>query len=263
MKRSTRTNLVLAAIVAALALVVGWQVGSEIDRREPPLGAFDPATIERVGVRCARCVAREFIRRDGDWRMQAPYALDADDALVTRLVAIAASPVRKRHRLADFDLAKIGLAPPLITLELGPHVFEVGMTDALEGDRYVRFDDAIAMVPDRFSPFLMATPESELDRHLLPREGEVVALRIDGVAAPARLAAWRAARATRIETVAADLPLDAGAHEAEVEFADGATIRWRLQRTAEGWRARRATPALDYLLDAALGEALLGSAPAR
>ena len=266
MRRNARINAILAALVAALAVLAWWQVRSEIGQREPALSTLDPSTVGRIHVRCTQCVAREFVRSDGDWRMRAPYPLDADDALVGRLLAIAGSPVRARHAIADFDPAKIGLAPPLMTLELGALIFEIGMADALRGDRYVRVGDVIAMVPDRFSPFLMATPESELDRHLLPRGTSIVALRIDGVDAPQRIDAWRSAVASKIEAVAADAadaPRPGTAVHVELALGSGETMIWNVWRVADAWRARRDSPALDYALDASAIDALIGSASTR
>ena len=158
------------------------------------------------------------------------------------------------------DPIKVGLAPPLMTLELDALAFEVGMADALRGDRYVRVGGRIAMVPDRFSPFLLATAESELDRHLLPRDAAIEALRIDGVDAAERIPAWRAAIAAKIEPVAADVA-DAAGVRVELELGDGEAIAFTLRRGADGWLARRDSPALDYRLDDAAIEALVGSAP--
>ena len=261
MRRGVRINLALVAIVAVLSAIAYREVRNEVDAREPALSALDASTVDRIDVRCTRCVARAFARSNGRWKMREPYALDADETTIARLIGIAALPVRQRHALTDFDLARIGLSPPLMTLRLGALTLEVGMTDALRGDRYVRVGDQIAMVPDRFSPFLMATPESELDRHLLPRDVGVLELHIDGKAAAQRVDAWRSAVALKIN------PVDRGATErgepmrVVVTLDNDETISWEIRRGADGDVARRGSPALDYVLDASLVDALIGHVP--
>ena len=261
MRRGVRINLALAAIVAALSAIAYREVRVEVDAREPALSALDADTVERIGVRCTRCVARAFVRSNGRWKMREPYALDADEATIARLIGIAASPVRQRHAPRDFDLARIGLSPPLMTLELDALTLEIGLTDALRGDRYVRVGDEIAMVPDRFSPFLMATPESELDRHLLPRDAGVIDLRIDGVASAQRAGAWRDAMALKVDPVDPAARLRGEPVRVVVTLDDQQRIAWELRRVADGYVARRELPALDYVLDASQFDALIGHVP--
>ncbi len=57
---------------------------------------------------------------------------------------------------------KLGLDPPIATLEVDGAVLKFGTTDAIRNDRYVEFGGTIALVPDRFSALLFATPEGEV-----------------------------------------------------------------------------------------------------
>ncbi len=257
MKRSTRTNLVLAGIVAVLGFVVYLQVGHEVAQFEPPLTAMDTTSVERVAVRCRECVERRFVRSNGHWSMQAPYAMPADDAAVDRLVAIAASPVRIRHAGDAFEASRIGLDPPLMTLELGAVQLDVGLSDALRGDRYVRIGDTIAMVPDRFSPFLAALPESELDRHLVPRGIELVGLRIDDIEHAERIADWNGVVARRITSADPETNVTDAVH-VELLLGNDERIEYHVIRIADGYIARRDSLALDYMLDEQQVHALLG-----
>ena len=256
MQRSTRTNLILVVIAAALGAVAWWQVRGELAGLEPALATIDTGGVTRIHVQCAGCVERSFARTPGGWRMTSPYLLDADPVAIARLLAIPASPVRLREPADAYVPAKIGLDPATITLELDDLRIEFGTTDALRGDRYVRDGARIARVPDRFSPFLMAAPESELDRHLVPRGARITALHIDGIDAAGRIAAWQEAAASRISAAAADAGATA-TRRIDMQLADGSTLAWRLGQSADGWIARRASPALDYHLDARTAAALL------
>ncbi|HOX71502.1 MAG TPA: hypothetical protein PK001_07150 [Dokdonella sp.] len=259
MQRATRTNLILLGVVAMLGIAAYLQVDREVSRFEPPLGALDPAGIDRVTVSCLQCVPRRFEREDGHWFMREPYALPADDAQLARLLSIAASPVRSRRDAARFDARKIGLDPALIRLDLGAMHFDIGTTDAFNGDRYVRVGNTIAMVPDRFSPFLVAAPASELDRHLLPRGSILASLQIDGIERRDLIEAWNLAMASRITAADGTAPASVLAN-VQLHLGDGTRIDYRLVRDTDAIVARRAEPALSYTLSAEQGSLLLGTA---
>ena len=59
------------------------------------------------------------------------------------------------------DATKLGLEPPVATLAVDGTVLKFGTTDAIHNDRYVEAGGTIALVPDRFSVLLFASPESE------------------------------------------------------------------------------------------------------
>lgn len=258
MRRATRNNLILIAVVALLGVGVWWQVRHEVAQFEPPLSTVDPATLQTLDIRCTTCVTRSFVRVGGLWQMREPYSLVADAEKVNRLIAIAAAAVRSRRPASDFDLSRIGLDPPLIQLRLDGVQLDFGMTDALNGDRYVRQGEVIAMVPDRFSPYLLAAPESELDRHLLATGSSVRSIRLDGKDRPELITPWKAAQATAIQAhdaQAADAPLA----QIELILANDASIRYALLRRGDQWLALRESPTLDYLLDAQTAARLLGN----
>ena len=258
MKRATRTNLILLSVVAALGVAVYWQVGKEIAGFEPPLSALDPATITHVRVACLQCIPRRFERIDGHWVMREPYDLPADDAQVARLLSIAASPVRSRRAFSSLDAKKIGLDPALISLDLDTVHFDIGTTDAFNGDRYVRIGDTIAMAPDRFSPFLVAAPASELDRHLLPRGSVLTSLKINHVDRPDLIETWTDAFAERI--TASSTTASAAESVVDMQLGDGSAISYQIARNGDAIVARRSEPALSYTLSTEQAIMLLGDA---
>ncbi|MGB0135456.1 hypothetical protein [Dokdonella sp.] len=259
MQRATRTNLILLVTASLLGAAVYWQVGEETAGFEPPLSDLDPARIQRVAASCQVCTERRFERRDGHWQMLEPYALPADDAMVERIVGIASSPVRLRRPLSELDAGKIGLDPPLMTLELDDQHFDIGMTDALRGDRYIRKGDVVAMLPDRFSPFLAATPESELDRQLVPRGSVLERVSIDGIERDGLVDEWAAVVARRIRSAGDVLPA-LSMTQVELGLDDGSVLIYRLDRGNDLAIAWRTEPTLGFELDPALLPKLLGDA---
>lgn len=162
MKRRTRTHLFLLATVVLLGAAAYAELRREHALARDPLTALDPAAVRALAVTCAACTPRRFEKVDGHWRMLEPLAQAADDARIERLAAIARAPVRFRHPAGELEARKLGLDPPQATLQLDATLLKFGTTDAIHGDRYVEVEGAIALVPDRFSALLFATPESEL-----------------------------------------------------------------------------------------------------
>ena len=162
MRRQTRTNLFLLAMVVLLGAAAFAELRRESALSRDPLTTIDPATIHSLRVACQGCTARRYEKTGAHWFMREPEAKPANDEAVARLAAIVRAPVRYRRPAAEVDAAKLGLDPPVATLEVDGTVLKFGTTDAIRNDRYVEFGGTIALVPDRFSALLFATPESEV-----------------------------------------------------------------------------------------------------
>jgi hypothetical protein len=162
MRRRTRTRLFLLAMVALLGAAVVAELRREHVLARDPLTAIDPATLRSLAVTCQGCTARRFEKVGGHWMMREPVSQLASDEAVARLAAIASAPVRYRRPAGELDPAKLGLDPPVATLEVDGTLLKFGTTDAIRNDRYVEVGGTIALVPDRFSALLFEAPEREL-----------------------------------------------------------------------------------------------------
>lgn len=258
-----RTNLILLALALLLGVAVFAEVRREQDLREPPLTTLDIDAINAFSVQCHDCASRRFEKISGHWWMQTPYRLPADDNAVARLLAIAHEPVRSLRAAGALDLPRLGLDPAWATMELGSEQLAFGTTDAIDGDRYVRIGNRIALVEDRFSPYLNADAASELDRHLLPPGAELLELRVDDVPQPQRMDAWRTTEAQRIVKADSEAHLTGATVHAQLRLGDGNRIDYRFYRRAASTLALRETPPLVYALDEAQAQALLGPSDRR
>ncbi|WP_049623747.1 hypothetical protein [Frateuria defendens] len=152
MKRATRQRLGLLIGVAALLGLAGWQWQHDSAAAPGALLDLDPAAISRVAVQLGHGPAEDYLRRDGHWwRADAP-AVRADDGRLDELAATARAPVLAWRAAADFDPAKIGLAPPQATLRLDGRELTFGETAVTGPQRYVRVGDRVALVPERYMP---------------------------------------------------------------------------------------------------------------
>jgi hypothetical protein len=168
MRRRTRTNLLLLAMVALLAVAVFAEIRREQALMSDPLTTLNPDQIRSLAIACHGCTARKFEKVDGHWLMREPKSQPANDKAVARLAAIVRAPVRYRRPASEVDPAKLGLDPPIATLDADGTLLKFGTTDAIRNDRYVETAGTIALVPDRFSALLFATPETELSDASLP-----------------------------------------------------------------------------------------------
>lgn len=162
MRKSTRSLLILAVVVIALGVAVYAELARERGLTPLPLTALDPASVTHLEIHCQSCTTRVFERVDGVWYMRTPHDAPANPEAVARLLTIVRANVRTRAKLADYDAAKLGLAPPQFTVIANDTRIDIGGEDPIDHDRYVRIGDELLRVPDRFSARLLESPESEL-----------------------------------------------------------------------------------------------------
>lgn len=248
MRRHLRQNLLLAATLGVLG-TIAWFVTAREQTVRDPLTTLDTTRITTLRVSAGEQPSRLFERRDAGWWMREPYAMPAHADAVARLVAIAAAPTRSRHARDRFDATRIGLAPPQAVLELGDRRLEFGITDAINGDRYVRTEDTVALMPDRFSGWLLAPAESEIDHRLAAPLQTLTQVRIDGIDHPELATAW--SRVTTSQVIAAEKTAMAGASiSVQLVDPDGQRVDYTLRRRDDGrYLALRAEPALAYPLE--------------
>ena len=249
-------GMVLLLCAAAMA---------ELKREEwhlpKPVAALDAKTVQTIVAGCADCPKRRFEKSQGRWWMRQPYDLPASGEAVQRLLAIAGAPARKRHAATEFEAKKLGLEPPRAVLEMGAVRLEFGVTDTINDDRYVRYRDEVLLVPDRFSAWLFAPAENELDRHFLSPAKPLRDVLLDGTSRPDLLTAWTQGEAKRI-VKASDATAPGGElHYIELVEIDGTKRPWAIWHVGADYFARRAEPDLVYVFDEAAAQLLLAKLP--
>lgn len=258
MRKSSRNLLLLAVVTAVLGVAVYAELAREyrwLDARR--LTDIRLSGVTSLAIDCRSCTTRRFERTATGWRMLEPYALPASSQAIAHLLAIARAPVRSWLTALDYDPARLGLQPAQITLQLNDTRIEVGNEDPIEHDRYVRVGSRLARVPDRFSARLFESAETELDRHLLAENPAVTGIVLNGASARTDLVhAWRTVVAAGVRRASADAA--AGAVPVTVSLADGSSIHFGLIRAGNAYIARRDKPALDYVINEAQAQALLG-----
>ena len=157
MKHANRNLGVLAVIAIVLVAAVLWVGRREYLRHPPTLTALDPGAVTRIELDIPAIASQAFERRtDGWWRIK-PSDTRADDARVQRLARLAATPVARWIPVSDVRLSNVGLDHPSATLVLDGVRLEYGGLTAIDGLRYVRVGDQVALVPRQYSPEVTLT----------------------------------------------------------------------------------------------------------
>jgi len=162
MKRGTRQRLVLSFAVLALLGAALWQWRHDARNGTGTLTALDPAQVSRIALSLPGAPAMHYEKRDGHWWRTDGTPAQAADARLGDLAGIAAANVLSWRPAGDFDLAKIGLAPPRAVLQLDGQTLEFGETSVTGPQHYVRVGQRIALVPSRYMPRSPAIRTTEL-----------------------------------------------------------------------------------------------------
>ena len=139
----------LAALIVLIGAVAWQWHADDADARAHVLTTLDPDSVSHMEVALKGLPAQRFDRRDGHW---ISGSATADEGRAGELAALAATPVAEWRPVPDFDLAKIGLTPPIAVLVLDGTRVEFGEMTALRKQRYARVGNRIAIVPAQALP---------------------------------------------------------------------------------------------------------------
>lgn len=148
MKRQTLRRLTMVTVVTFLAGAMWLQVHRDNSRAQQlMLLPVDEAAITHVELAFRGAPRKSWTHRDGTWTLDGSPGTAVDQGRLEDLVNLAAAPVASWRPVSDFDIAKLGLAPPLATLRLDDTTLEFGEPAAIGQLRYARVGERIALIP--------------------------------------------------------------------------------------------------------------------
>jgi len=163
MKRALRQRLFMLFAVVALLGLAGWQWQRDARHQTGPLTSLDPASITRISLSLPGMPPSHYEKRNGHWwRTDGTPARVAADARLRDLADTAAAHVLSWRPASDFDLAKIGLAPPRAVLDLDGQSLAFGELSVTGPQHYVRVGPRIALVSARYMPRSPTTRTTDL-----------------------------------------------------------------------------------------------------
>lgn len=179
---NTRLTLNLFMFIGVLALiaVVYFKPGVEQEPSLPPLATLDSEQIKRIEiVRGGTTVTLE--RRDGNWWVAGGQPVLADDMQMESLLGLPSTVPERSYAAGELDLGELKLAPPETLLRMDNTEFAFGVTEPLQGLRYVRVADRVHLINDRYQQILQGQRTQLASRKLLPADADVVAVELPGL----------------------------------------------------------------------------------
>jgi hypothetical protein len=180
MKSRLILNLVLLAIIAVLATLAFLEPGKKKEE-SMPLAAVDENALSTVTLKNQDTIT--FEKKDGHWRLVAPFQAPANEIRVRQLLDIAKASPEAQYPLKPEDLAKFELDKPKATLILGNTTLVFGGTDPINMRRYVKIGDTLYLVNDDFFHHLSAAATDYVDKKLLPENAKVREIVLPGLKA--------------------------------------------------------------------------------
>ena len=219
MTRETWRNWILVFVVAALG--AGAVAEEARDRLRGGKPMLDPSAsrVREIERDCSGCVPLRIVRRQGSWEITRPWVAPASDEAIERLFEIARTPARTLAT-GNREPAEIGLEPPWATLRFDERTLEFGSTTGGKPERYVRLDQTLALVPDRFQAILTGPPEGFVDPRPLAGQSPVSGMVLGQPMDPVVLERFKALVAHRVEPVPATFP----GHTVEFTLANGRVL---------------------------------------
>lgn len=185
-------NLVLLAVVAALALVAVYRPAMERAPGPAPLTRLSADDVERIRLEWPGEATVVMERTAEGWRMVEPLRGRAAGFRARALAEVAQAEV-----LADFDapagaLAQYGLDTPQATIGLNELQIALGDTNPVNQRRYVLHRDRVFLIADTQLTHASAKAVDLLDTRLFGDGFEPLAIHPPGVSLTRREGRWSA-----------------------------------------------------------------------
>lgn len=270
MKSRLLLNLVLALIIGVLGALAFFEPGKK-KPENTPLATMDENALTTITLKNKDTIV--FEKKDGHWRLTAPFQAPANDIRVQQLIDIAKSNVEVEYPVKGEDLAKFELDKPQATLVLGTTTLVFGGSDPINMRRYVRIGDKLDLVNDDFFHHLTASATDYVDKKLLPENAKIKELAIPGLNAslgadgkwtrepadsklnPAEIAAlWTTARAIDVKR----LEQPAQGDPVRIVLTEGNPVEFVVAQREPELMLARPDLGLKYELMAETARALLG-----
>lgn len=269
MKSRLLLNLVLLVIIVVLGALAFFEPGKK-KADNTPLAAVDENALSSITLKNKDTIT--FEKKDGHWRLAAPFQAPANEIRVRQLIDIAKSNVEVEYPVQGEDLAKFELDKPQATLTLGSTTLVFGGSDPINMRRYVRAGDKLDLVNDNFFHHLTASATDYVDKKLLPDNAKIKEISIPGLKAtlgadgkwvkepadskinPSELvSAWTTARAIDVKRLEKPAPGDA----VRIVLAEGGPLEFLVTQREPELMLARQDLGLQYELTAETARALL------
>lgn len=192
MKSRWILNLVLAAVVVALAAFVFLRPSKKPEASAPPLTAIAPESVQRIRLERPNQEPVVIARAGDDWRLEAPLKARADRFRVDGLLHVATAPVETRFAAPAGALAQYGLDKPQARLWLNGAEIRFGALHAFQNAQYVLYNGQVALIPAASFRAVASPVNAFFSTHLVEDKRKPIAFALPGFSLALRDGIWRA-----------------------------------------------------------------------
>jgi hypothetical protein len=172
-------NLLLLVGIVALGLVARFEPGIEAPAEAPAITALKVDDVHRMHVNRPLRDDLVLVRRSpGNWIIDRPAPLPADDFKVRALARLAEQKPVRSYPAADMDLAALQLSPPYATIVLNDTPVEFGNLEPIDGLRYVRVGERVHLIPDNYLPLMESSFTQFVRDRLLDKDARIEAIHL-------------------------------------------------------------------------------------
>lgn len=279
MTSRTRLNLALAFALAGLIALAFLEPGDNETPIVKTLTQLKPDEVQHIRVQSPQHADIDLKKINGHWQMLAPFNAPANQQRLVQLLDVANAKSLASYNIDKVDTTQLKLDTPSLMLTLNDSRLDFGGTAPLGGSRYVRVDQSVHLITDRYSHLARGPATDLVSPALLKADTKITALQlptfklllVDGqwqlenkpaVKSPDHLQQlldeWRHARAFGVQVIIT--ALEASATEKPqtiIVTTDSSTLRFTLLRTDDEIILQRHDLGLQYHFSQEVGQQLL------
>ncbi|MCF6209491.1 MAG: DUF4340 domain-containing protein [Gammaproteobacteria bacterium] len=231
-------NLALAAVVFALGTLIWFSQQAPPAPEPERLTTLTEADITRIEIRPARHADVVLERRGSEWWLVKPLTARADMARVDAAIGLARARSLAGYATSAMDVQQAGLVSPDLVLRVNDVTLELGGTEPLRGQRFVRLGDRVHLIVDRYSYLLQGGLASLVSPQLLPTGARLQEIVLPGLHLLQRNGLWQLADSEAGSADALQALVDEWRHAHALRVSrrdgdeDGETITLRLAADA-------------------------------
>jgi hypothetical protein len=213
-------------------------------------------------------------RESGQWRMQTPVAGRLDDMALARILELGRAQTLSRMPANDLD--RFELDKPWARVRFDDHPIELGMSNPLTQELYVRSGEHVYAVPARYAANIPGDASKLLAHRLFGSDEQPVAFRLERFSVREEGGRWRLEPGGELASqddlnrwvdhwrLASSIITQPNTRanprgSVEVDLRDGRTIALSITATKPDFVIRREDEGLEYHFASRLAGVLLAS----
>lgn len=178
MNSRTLLNLTLALLLAGLVALALLESEKNESANTTTLTLLRPDAIQKIRVQSAGHIDINLIKTEGHWQMLAPFSAPANQQRLTQLLKVLTTKSLANYNLEQTDTKQLQLDTPTLILTFDETQLDFGGTAPLGGSRYVRINETVHLITDRYSHLARGSATNLLSPALLNASSKITALQL-------------------------------------------------------------------------------------